>query len=243
MADGTVIRVRRSRWRGVLAVLVLTPWGIGLPLAAVAIGLNAVLCGFYLRDLAIAAIPGALSVAAVPVQVQAVRMLLSRPRITLEADALVVHDPVLFRRDSRIGRDVVAEAERLRWKDLASSYEPEYDSAELSPFREPLNLEIVLSGDHIFTSARHRGGGLWLWRMPRRTDRPARFPEPGDRYRRLRMRVADPAAAVTAISEWAAASPGRREDRRAPRQVVTEPAAIASRCGGSGGRACNRTPR
>jgi hypothetical protein len=204
MADGTVIRVRRSRWRGVLAVLVLTPWGIGLPLAAVAIGLEAVLAGGGLRELAIAAIPGALSTATVPVQVQAIRMLLSRPRITLEADALVVHDPVLFRQDSRIKRDVIAEAEELRSQDFAVWYSPEYDSTELSPFREPLNLQIVLWDDHIFTSARRRRGGLWLWRMPRRTDRPARFPEAGDRYRRLRLRVADPAAAVTAIAGWAA---------------------------------------
>jgi hypothetical protein len=204
MAEGTVIRVRRSRWRGVLAVLVLTPWGAGLLLAAVTIGLDAVLGGFSPRDLAIAAIPGALSIVTVPVQVQAVRMLLSRPRVTLEADALVVHDPVLLRRDSRIGRDVVARAEGLRWKDPAVWYDPEYDVTELSPFREPLNLQIVLSDDHIFASAR-RGGGLWLWRMSRKTDRAARFPEPGDRYRRLRLRVAGPDTAVTAIAEWAAA--------------------------------------
>ncbi|HZE33846.1 MAG TPA: hypothetical protein VE198_20755 [Actinoallomurus sp.] len=213
MTDGTVIRVRRSRWRGAYAVLFLVPWGVGLPLAAVALGLEAVLGGVDLHELAIAALAGALSIVTVPIQVHAVRMLLARPRVTLETDALVIHDPVLLGRDARIRRELVMGAERLRWKDAMVSTVVDYDTGELSLFREPLNLEIVLSEDHIFTSARRRETGLWIWRTRRRLDRAPQFPEPGDRYRRLRLRIADPAAAVTAIAEWAAASPGRREDR------------------------------
>jgi hypothetical protein len=188
------------------AVLVLAPWGIGLPLAALTFAAEALAGGPDLRELAVVTIFGAVSIASVPVQVQAVRMLLSHPRVTLEPGALVVHDPVLLRRDARIPRGVVTGAERLNRKDVAVSHVVEYDTTELSPFREPLTIEIVLSEDHVFDEARHRGGGLWLWRLPRRTDRPTRFPEPGDRYRRLRLRAAHPDAAVAAIAEWAGAT-------------------------------------
>ena len=197
-----VIPVVRSRWRGVFAVVALLPWGLGLPLTAVTFGLEAVAGEGGLLELIVAAASGAASVATAPAQVQTVRALLSRPRITLETDGLIIHDPVCLPEAVRIPRELVAGAERLSRKVPAVQHVVEYDTTELSPYREPLNLELVLFQDHIVTSAGRRRRGTWIWLVARRHDRSPRFPAPGDRYRRIRVRVADPAAAVSAITEW-----------------------------------------
>ncbi|WP_345457628.1 hypothetical protein [Actinoallomurus oryzae] len=195
------VRVLRSRWRGVFAVVALLPWGLGLPLAAVAFVSDAVAGAGGPLELTVAVLAGAASAATVPAQAQTVRALLSRPRLTLGAEALVVHDAALFHGATRIRRDVITGAERLDGHAAA-----EYGIAELSPYREPLNVAILLSGEHVFASARRRRGGTWIWLVPRRYDRPPRLPEPGDRYRRIHLRAADPAAAVAAITEWATVS-------------------------------------
>ncbi|GLY90853.1 hypothetical protein [Actinoallomurus iriomotensis] len=192
-----VIRVLRSRWRGAFAVVALVPWGLGLPLAAVAFVLDAVAGEGGPLELTVAVLGGAASAVTVPAQAQTVRALVSRPRLALGSEALVVHDAALLRRAARIRREIIAGAERLD-----GSAQAGYDTAELSPYREPLNVAILLAEEHIFTSARRRRGGTWIWLVPRRHERPPRFPEPGDRHRRIHMRAADPAAAVTAINDW-----------------------------------------
>ena len=198
-----VIRIIRSRWRGVFAVLALLPWGVGLPLVAVVFGLDTALKGGLL-ELTVAAVSAAASVAFVPSQARTVQALFARPRITLEPDALVVHDPVLFGEPARIPRELIAGAEPLDRPGAMIQHLPGYDVTELSPYREPLNVQMVLAGDHGFASARHRRGGSWIWFAARRWDRSPRLPEPGHRYRRIRLRAGDPAGAVATINEWAA---------------------------------------
>jgi hypothetical protein len=195
------VRVLRSRWRGAFAVVALLPWGLGMPLAAVAFVSDAVAGEGGAFELTVAVLGGAASVATVPAQAQTVRALLGRPRLTLGAEALVVHDAALLHGAARIRRELIAGAERLDGSAAAR-----YGTAELSPYREPLNVAILLSEGQVFTSARRRRGGTWIWLVPRRHDRPPWFPAPGDRYRRIHVRVADPAAAVAAITEWATAA-------------------------------------
>jgi hypothetical protein len=199
-----VIRIIRSRWRGAFAVLALLPWGVGLPLVAVVFGLDTAVGEGGLLELTVAAVSGAASVAFVPSQARTVQALFARPRITLEPDALVVDDPVLLGEPARIRRELIAGAEPLDWTDVMIQHLAEYDVTELSPYREPLNVQIVLSGDHGFASARQRTSGTWIWLAARRWDRSPRLPEPGHRYRRIRLRADDPAGAVAAITEWAA---------------------------------------
>ncbi|MFE4829230.1 hypothetical protein [Streptomyces sp. NPDC056672] len=197
------ISLVRSRWRAVLAVFVVLPWGLGLPLAALTFGLDAVAGQPDVLGTAMAVAAGAASFATVPAQVQTVRALLSGPRLTLETDALVIHDPVFLHEDARIARERIAEADRLDWKDAEVSFRVGYDTTELTPFREPLNVEVRLRGDHGFASARRLHHGTWIWRFARRWDRSPRFPVPGDRCRRIRIRARHPVDALTALTEWA----------------------------------------
>ncbi|MFJ5720916.1 hypothetical protein [Streptomyces sp. NPDC093149] len=197
------ITLVRSRWRAVLAMFAVLPWGLGLPLAALAIGWDAVMGQPDVLGTSMAVAAGAASFATVPAQVQTVRALLSRPRLTLETDALVIHDPVFLREGARIARGRIAEVGRLDWKDAEISFRIGHDTAELTPFREPLNVEVRLRGDHGFASARRLHHGTWIWRFARRWDRSPRFPVQGDRYRRIRIRAGHPVDALTALTEWA----------------------------------------
>ncbi|OKJ27987.1 hypothetical protein [Streptomyces sp. CB01580] len=169
------IALVRSRWRAVLAMFAVLPWGLGLPLAALTIGLDTVAGQPDVRGAAMAVAAGTASFATVPAQVQTVRALLSRPRLTLETDALVIHDAVFLREGARIAREQIAEVDRLDWKDAEVSFRIDYDTIELTPFREPLNVEVRLHGDHGFASVRRLHHGTWIWRFARRWDRSPQF--------------------------------------------------------------------
>ncbi|WP_331755286.1 hypothetical protein OG936_38710 (plasmid) [Streptomyces sp. NBC_00846] len=179
------IALVRSRWRAVFAVFAVPPWGLGLPLTALAFGLDAAAGQPDVLGTAMAVAAGAASFATVPAQVETVRALLSRPRLTLETDALVIHDPVFLRKGARIARERIAEADRLDWKEAEVSFRIGYDTTELTPFREPLNVEVRLRGDHGFASARRLHRGTWIWHLPRRSDRSPQFPVPGDALAQL----------------------------------------------------------
>ncbi|MEU2978925.1 hypothetical protein ABZ678_18480 [Streptomyces hirsutus] len=200
------IALVRSRWRAVFAVFAVLPWGLGLSLAALTSGWEAVAGQSDVLGTTMAVAAGVASFATVPAQVQTVRALLSRPRLTLETDALVIHDPVFLRKDARIARERIAEADRLNWKDAEVSFLIGYDTTELTPFREPLNVEVRLRGDHGFASARRLHHGTWIWRVARRGDRAPQFPVTGDCYRRIRIRARHPVDALTALTEWATGS-------------------------------------
>jgi hypothetical protein len=89
-------------------------------------------------------------------------------------------------------------------------------------FREPLNVEVRLRGDHGFTSARRLHHGTWIWRFARRWDRSPQFPVPGDRYRRIRIRAGNPMDALTALTEWATSS-AAPDAGRPPHGTADEP--------------------
>ncbi|MFJ9681769.1 hypothetical protein ACIRP2_27485 [Streptomyces sp. NPDC101194] len=197
------IALVRSRWRTVFAVFAVLPWGLGLPLVVLTIGWDAVAGRPDVLGAAMAVAAGAASVATVPAQVQTARALLSRPRLTLETDALVIHDPLFLRESARIAREQIAEVRRLDWKDAEVSLHIDYDTTELTPFREPLNVEVRLRGAHGFASARRLHHGTWIWRLPHRWDRSPQFPVPGDHCRRIRVRARHPVDALTALTEWA----------------------------------------
>ncbi|MCX4792081.1 MULTISPECIES: hypothetical protein [unclassified Streptomyces] len=200
------IALVRSRWRAVFALFAVLPWGLGLPLTALAFGWDAAAGQPDVLGTAMAVAAGAVSFATVPAQVQTVRALLSRPRLTLETDALVIHDPVFLRKGARIARERIAEADRLDWKEAEVRFHVDYDTTELTPFREPLNVEVRLRGDHGFASARRFHRGTWIWRLARRSDRTPQFPVPGDRYRKIRVRARHPVDALTALTEWITSS-------------------------------------
>ncbi|MFE7424911.1 hypothetical protein [Streptomyces sp. NPDC057545] len=216
------IALVRSRWRAVLAMFAVLPWGLGLPLAALTIGLDTVAGQPDVRGAAMAVAAGTASFATVPAQVQTVRALLSRPRLTLETDALVIHDAVFLREGARIAREQIAEVDRLDWKDAEVSFRIDYDTIELTPFREPLNVEVRLRGDHGFASVRRLHHGTWIWRFARRWDRSPQFPVPGDRYRRIRIRAKHPVAALTALTEWVTSS-AAPDAGRTPHGTAGEP--------------------
>ncbi|WPW26032.1 hypothetical protein P6B95_00055 [Streptomyces atratus] len=216
------IALVRSRWRAVFAMFAVLPWGLGLPLAALTFGLGAVAGQPDVLGTAMAVAAGAASFATVPAQVQTVRALLSRPRLALETDALVIHDPVFLRKGARIARERIAEADRLDWKDAEVSFRIGYDTTELTPFREPLNMEVRLRGDHGFASARRLHHGTCIWRFARRWDRSPQFPVPGDRYRRIRIRARHPVDALTALTEWVTSS-AAPDAGRPPHGTAGEP--------------------
>ncbi|WP_424860266.1 hypothetical protein [Streptomyces sp. MMS24-I29] len=216
------IALVRSRWRAVLAMFAVLPWGLGLPLAALTIGLDTVAGQPDVRGAAMAVAAGTASFATVPAQVQTVRALLSRPRLILETDALVIHDAVFLREGARIAREQIAEVDRLDWKDAEVSFRIDYDTIELTPFREPLNVEVRLRGDHGFASVRRLHHGTWIWRFARRWDRSPQFPVPGDRYRRIRIRAKHPVAALTALTEWVTSS-AAPDAGRTPHGTAGEP--------------------
>ncbi|MFB7190134.1 hypothetical protein ACFC0C_31615 [Streptomyces sp. NPDC056178] len=216
------IAIVRSRWRAVLAMFAVLPWGLGLPLAALTIGWDAVTGQPDVLGTSMAVAAGAASFATVPAQVQTVRALLSRPRLTLEKGALVIHDPVFLRTGARIARERIAEVDRLDWKDAEVSFRIGYDTTELTPFREPLNVEVRLRGDHGFASVRKLHHGTWIWRFARRWDRSPQFPVPGDRYRRIRIRARHPVDTLTALTEWATDS-AAPDAERPPHGTAGEP--------------------
>ncbi|MGW2085596.1 hypothetical protein [Streptomyces sp. NPDC001880] len=216
------VALARSRWRAVFAVFVALPWGLCLPLAALAFGWDAIAGQPDVPATTVAVAAGAASFATVPVQVQTVRALLSRPRLTLEADALVIHDPVFLRKGARIAREHIAGVERLNWKDAKVRVVVDFDTAELTPFREPLNVEVRLRRDHGFASARRLRHGTWIWRAARRSDRPPQFPVPGDLYRRIRVRARHPVDALTTLTEWAT-SPAAPDAGHPPHGTAGEP--------------------
>ncbi|MFF9593657.1 hypothetical protein ACF1FX_31425 [Streptomyces sp. NPDC014646] len=216
------IALARSRWRAVLAMFAVLPWGLGLPLAALTIGLDTVAGQPDVRGAAMAAAAGTASFATVPAQVQTVRALLSRPRLALETDALVIHDAVFLREGARIAREQIAEVDRLDWKDAGVSFRIDYDTIELTPFREPLNVEVRLRGDHGFASVRRLHHGTWIWRFARRWDRSPQFPVPGDRHRRIRIRAKHPVDALTALTEWVTSS-AAPDAGRTPHGTAGEP--------------------
>lgn len=218
------IALVRSRWRAVFAIFAVLPWGLGLPLAALTIGWDAVTGQPDVLGTAMAVAAGVTSFATVPAQVQTVRALLSRPRLTLEADALVIHDAVFLRKGARIARERIVEVDRLDWKDAEVSCRVRYDTTELTPFREPLNVEVRLRGDHGFAPARRLHHGTWIWRCAR-WDRSPQFPVPGNRYRRIRVRARHPVDALTALTVWATSS-AAPDAGRPPHGTAGEP------CGG-----------
>jgi hypothetical protein len=200
------IPLARSRPRAAFATLVTLPYAIGCLVAPFAAASEAYDENGDLLAVVMFAVMAAFAPVCLPIQFLALRALLARTWMTLETDALVIHDPVLLREPFRIGREHVAGAEPLNWKDPASWMCADYDVVEFSPFQgERLNIVVRLSGEHGFPPARSRLSGTWVWLL-RRTGRAPRIPERGSRYRLVRLRAKAPAHAVAAITAWAGAA-------------------------------------
>ncbi|RAY14881.1 hypothetical protein DPM19_14330 [Actinomadura craniellae] len=199
----------RSWWRAWFAMAYGGLYGVGAPAATV---LGTVQ---FVRDgdpffLALAVVMAAVSAVALPVLVQTLRALAGRPRLRLEPGALVIRYPVLFRRPLRVAREDVQGAAPL---DRSHSDPPgavDYSLSEVTPFREPLNLEVRLHGSHLFEGARGKWTGNWIWHCRRPWATRPQFPEPGLRYRRLRLRVRDPGRTAEQVGAWAAQDQGRK---------------------------------
>jgi hypothetical protein len=197
----------RSRLRAGFAALVALPFTMGCLVAPFAAASEAADENGDPLAIVMFAVLAALTPVSAPIQLLTLRALLGRTWMTLDTDALVIHDPVLLRAPFRIGREHVAGAEPLNWKDPAIWVCADYDVVELSPFQgERLNIVVRLRGEDGFPPARSRLSGTWIW-LIHRTGRAPRMPERGSRYRLVRLRAKAPADAVAAITAWAGAAP------------------------------------
>ncbi|GLZ10250.1 hypothetical protein Acsp04_04850 [Actinomadura sp. NBRC 104425] len=142
---------------------------------------------------------------AVPVTlaVQIGRMLLLRPRLRVLDDEIVIRDGVLLWKAARIRRADIAAVRATG--ESSGAYLGADGHAELTPFREPLNLDLLLRTG-VRLPGRRRRWGNWIWLihpgMDRRlADRPL-LPRRGERYRRISLRVSDPERVAGDLRRW-----------------------------------------
>lgn len=142
---------------------------------------------------------------AVPVTpaVQIGRMLLLRPRLRVRDDEIVIRDSVLLWKAARIRRADIA-AVRATGENTGGRLGAD-GHAELTPFREPLNLDLLLRTG-VRLPGRRRRWGNWIWLISRGTDRRLAdrplLPRRGERYRRISLRVSDPERVADDLRRW-----------------------------------------
>ncbi|MEU5877132.1 hypothetical protein [Spirillospora sp. NPDC047279] len=202
-------RIPLERSRGTRALL-LTGWGTFTLLyaggAAMSLALAATGDLRMPENLWICLCGIAVSTFVVTALIPVVRSVLTRPELRLEPDALVFADPVLFRREVQVPRASVERVRRVDWSSERLLFEDD-PLAELTPLREPLNLEIRLSEATAFEAARGSRTGNWVWHFGRPWKMRPLFPQPrGRTYDRLWLRVADPERAEADLVAWLAAA-------------------------------------
>jgi hypothetical protein len=113
----------------------------------------------------------------------------ARPFVALSNDTLSIHDSCTLRSALRLQRTEIAEVRSLDPFDLPSD-SMGWSYAEISPFPEPMTVELVFREQHRMVEARSGIFGNWLWLYTRRADaRLPRVPEQGQLYDAVRLRT------------------------------------------------------
>ncbi|WP_344954512.1 hypothetical protein [Actinomadura miaoliensis] len=131
------------------------------------------------------------------------RMLLLRPRLRVLGDEIVIRDSVLLWKAARLRREDVAAVRPTG--DGPGGHLGVGGHAELTPFREPLNLDLLLRTG-VRLPGRRRRWGNWLWLLHRGLDRRLAdrplVPRRGEQYRRISLRVRDPERVAGDLQRW-----------------------------------------
>jgi hypothetical protein len=119
------------------------------------------------------------------------------PRLVIDNDHLVLHDPTLFTSEERLARQGISaviafgpETPRTRRATFA-----------MTPFNEPVNVEVRLAKRRCFNAARRTN---WIWAYSRRGSLPhlLLLPDAQLPYQAFRFRAADQQHAVGRLNEW-----------------------------------------
>ncbi|MEU8803289.1 hypothetical protein [Spirillospora sp. NPDC048819] len=142
------------------------------------------------------------AVVLVGVAVQTLRLVLVRPRMWVTVDEIVVWDGLLLWKVLRIPRTAIAA---IHYGDEARRCEVEEDVAQLTPFREELNL-VLRMRDGISLPARRLRWGNWFWVMLTLKDLDPQtcMPQRGRLVRRLCLRVKEPRRVAIELDRWLA---------------------------------------
>ncbi|TDB97061.1 hypothetical protein [Actinomadura sp. 7K534] len=134
------------------------------------------------------------------VTIQTLRLVLLPPRMWVTDDEIVIWDGLLLWKVLRIPRAAIAA---IHYGDEPRRCPVEDDVAELTPFREELNLALEMR-DGISLPARRLRWGNWFWVMlTLRNHVPQTgMPQRGHLVRRLCLRVKEPRRAATDLDRW-----------------------------------------
>nr|BFE32873.1 hypothetical protein GCM10010200_051240 [Actinomadura rugatobispora] len=135
------------------------------------------------------------------VAVQILRMAFVRPRVWLSEDDFLIWDSVLLWKVARIRRADIAGVHPIP----RARERPESGGADLSPFRERLNLSVLFREDIVLPGRRLRWGN-WIWRLgaDRQLTGPPWIPRRGEPYRGIALRVRDPEEVAAGLNRWLA---------------------------------------
>ncbi|MEU8118731.1 hypothetical protein AB0C21_08470 [Spirillospora sp. NPDC049024] len=140
------------------------------------------------------------AVALVGVAIQTLRLMLVRPRMWVTDDEIVIWDAVLLWKVLRIPRTAIAA---VRYGDEPLRRQVKGGVAQLTPFREELNL-VLRMRDDISLPARRLRWGNWFWIVLILKDLDPRrgMPQRGRPVRRLCLRVKEPRRVATDLDRW-----------------------------------------
>jgi hypothetical protein len=144
-------------------------------------------------------------VVTLPALVPSTRAALSRPRLALAPGELGLHDSCLFRGVVSIPADTVAEIRVVDWSSTLPSSGFGLSFAEITPFVEPMTVEIAFSRPRQLVEARAGLLGNWLWRVAIRANaKVPRVPDPFTQYESVRLRLSE--SSVASLMAWADAA-------------------------------------
>ncbi|WP_067794581.1 hypothetical protein [Actinomadura formosensis] len=142
------------------------------------------------------------AVVLVGVAVQTLRLVLVRPRMWVTDDEIVIWDGLLLWKVLRIPRTAVAA---VHCGDEPGRGQVKGGVAQLTPFREELNL-VLRMRDDISLPARRLRWGNWFWVMLtlKDPDPQTGMPQRGRPVRRLCLRVKEPRRVAADLDRWLA---------------------------------------
>lgn len=171
------------------------------------------------------------AVVLVGVAIQTLRLVLVRPRMWVTDDEIVIWDGLLLWKVLRIPRTALAA---IPYGEPLMCQVNE-DVAQLTPFREELNL-VLRMRDDITLPARRLRCGNWFWVVLALKDRipQTSMPQRGRLVRELCVRVKEPRRVATDLDRWLGKA---RRSRRSSRRSITPITARSTRTAASAGRA------
>lgn len=136
------------------------------------------------------------------VAIQTLRLVLVRPRMWVADDEIVIWDALLLWKVLRIPRTRIAA---IQYGDAPQGRQVEEGVAQLTPFREDVNL-VLRMRDDLSLPARRLRWGNWFWVMLtlKDLDPQTGMPQRGRLVRRLCLRVKEPRRAAADLDRWLA---------------------------------------